>query len=80
MNHFITLDVSREKLEGTVWRVCISDDPNDDQNPRWKADKKFWQSIPLECNGKPEGVDIYETFEITEKTRKPYLLNPELSP
>lgn len=79
MHHFITLDVSRDKLEGTVWRVCVSDDPEDDLDPRWKAKKDFWQSIPLECDGKPEGVDVYEKFEIVTKSRKPYLLNPELT-
>ncbi|MBC8284548.1 MAG: metallophosphoesterase [Nitrospinae bacterium] len=78
MNHFVTLDVSKEKLEGIVWRVCVSDDPEDELDPRWKSNKKFWQSIPLECDGKPEGISIYEKFEIIEKTRKPYLLNPEL--
>jgi hypothetical protein len=62
MNHFITLDVSKEKLEGIVWRVCVQDDPDDEWNPRWKAGKKFWYSIPLECDGKPEGVSVYETF------------------
>jgi predicted phosphodiesterase len=80
MNHFITLDISRGKLEGIVWRVCVRDDPDDEWDPRWKSDKKFWKSIALECDGKPEGVGIYEKFEIKTKTRKPYLLNPELSP
>ncbi|MBT5028123.1 MAG: hypothetical protein HOM97_07000 [Nitrospina sp.] len=80
MNHFITLDVSKEKLKGIVWRVCVKDDPDDEWDPRWKSDKKFWQSIVLECDGKPEGVGVYEKFEITAKTRKPYLLNPELAP
>ncbi len=65
MNHFITLDVSKAKLEGTVWRVCVSDDPEDDLDPRWKADKNFWDSIPLECDGKPKGVSVYETFSLS---------------
>ncbi|GIT65182.1 MAG: hypothetical protein Ct9H300mP23_08090 [Nitrospinota bacterium] len=26
MNHFITLDVSKKKLEGKVWRICVSND------------------------------------------------------
>ncbi|MEK9627460.1 MAG: metallophosphoesterase [Nitrospinota bacterium] len=80
MNHFITLDVSNEKLEGQVWRVCVEDDPQDKWDPRWKANKNFWQTIPLECDGRPEGVDVYEKFEIVKKPRKPYLVNPELSP
>ena len=42
MNHFITLDVSKKKLEGKVWRICVLDDPDDEWDPRWKADKKFW--------------------------------------
>ncbi|MZH42485.1 MAG: hypothetical protein F3740_11895 [Nitrospinae bacterium] len=78
MNHFITLDISRNTLKGTVWRVCVKDDPNDHQNPRWKARKDFWNSITLECDGKPEGVAIYEEFEIKDKTRKPYSLIPKI--
>ena len=78
MNHFITLDISRNTLKGKVWRVCVKDDPNDHQNPRWKARKDFWNSITLECDGKPEGVAIYEEFEIKDKTRKPYSLIPKI--
>ncbi len=47
MNHFVTLDISRDILKGTVWRVCVNDDPDDQQNPRWKSRKKFWDNIPL---------------------------------
>ena len=65
MNHFITLDVSKKKLEGKVWRICVSDDPDDKWDPRWKADKKFWQSIPLECDSKREEVSVYETFSLS---------------
>jgi hypothetical protein len=65
MNHFITLDISNEKLQGTVWRVCVQDDPKDEWNPRWKPHKKFWQSITLECDGKPEGVSVYEAFSFS---------------
>ena len=72
MNHFITLDISRDILKGTVWRVCVKDDPDDKWNPRWKSRKDFWSSIPLECEGKPEGVGVYEEFEIKAKIRKPY--------
>ena len=64
MNHFITLDISRDVLQGTVWRVCVQDDPDDKWNSRWKARKKFWDTITLECDGKPEGVTIYDEFEI----------------
>jgi hypothetical protein len=76
MNHFITLDISTDVLKGTVWRVCVQDDPDD--NPRWKSRKKFWDTITLECDGKPEGVTIYEEFEIRNKTRKPFSLFPEI--
>ncbi|MZH03209.1 MAG: hypothetical protein F3745_07410, partial [Nitrospinae bacterium] len=69
MNHFITLDISRDILKGTVWRVCVNDEPNDHQDPRWKPRKDFWNNIPLECDGKPEGVEVYEEFEIKSKTR-----------
>ena len=64
MNHFITLGISRDILKGTVWRVCVNDEPNDHQDPRWKSRKDFWDNIPLECDGKPEGVSIYEEFQI----------------
>jgi hypothetical protein len=64
MNHFITLDVSQDSLKGTVWRVCVQDDPDDKWNPRWKPRKKFWDTITLECDGKPAGVSVYEEFEI----------------
>ena len=67
MNHFITLDVSKEKLEGIVWRVCVKDALDDEWDPRWKAGKKFWKSIPLECDGKPAGVSVYETFQFSRQ-------------
>ena len=70
MNHFITLDVSNEKIEGTTWRVCTPNDSNDKSNPRWKPSKKFWKSIPLECDDKTSGVSVYEKFEII-KAPKP---------
>ncbi len=73
MNHFITLDISRDILKGTVWRVCVKDNPNDKWNPRWRSRKDFWNNIPLECDGKPEGVGVYEEFEIKTKTRNPIL-------
>lgn len=78
MNHFITLDISRDVLKGTVWRVCVKDEPNDHQDPRWKSRKAFWNTITLECDGKPEGVTVYEEFEIKGKTRKPYSLIPKI--
>ena len=70
MNHFITLDVSKEKLEGIVWRVCTPDDPDDESDPRWKAHKKFWKSISLECDDGSQGTGVYEKFEIMQ-TLKP---------
>ena len=80
MHHFITLDVSQDLLKGTVWRVCVTDDPDDQQYPRWRARKRFWDNITLECDGKPEGTTIFEEFEIKGKTRKPYSLTPEPPP
>jgi hypothetical protein len=68
MHHFITLDVSQDILQGTVWRVCVKDDPDDNQNPRWKSRKKFWDTITLECDDKPEGVSNYEKFEIVKSS------------
>ncbi|MBT5549126.1 MAG: hypothetical protein HOJ79_01480 [Nitrospina sp.] len=78
MHHFITLDVSTDSLQATVWRVCVEDDPDDNQNPRWKSRKKFWKTIPLECDGKPEGVTVYEEFEIKANIRKPFSLFPDI--
>lgn len=78
MNHFITLDISPDILKGTVWRVCVRDEPHDKWNPRWKSRQEFWNTITLECDGKPEGVTVYEEFEIQDKTRKPYSLTPPL--
>ena len=78
MNHFIMLDISSDVLKGTVWRVCVPESPED--NPRWKPRKEFWNHITLECDDKPEGVSIYEEFEIKAKTRKPYSLIPEIPP
>jgi len=56
----------------------VQDDLDDKWNPRWKARKKFWNNITLECDGKAEGVTVYEEFEIKAKTRKPYSLFPEI--
>ena len=67
MNHFIILDISRDVLKGTVWRVCVQDNPDDKWSPRWKARKKFWNTITLECDGKPEGVTIYEEFSLSRQ-------------
>jgi hypothetical protein len=78
MHHFITLDVSTDTLKATVWRVCVKDDPDDNQNPRWKSRKEFWKTIPLECDGKPEGTTVYEEFEIKAKIRKPFSLFPKI--
>jgi hypothetical protein len=64
MNHFITLDITQNILKGTVWQVCVQNNPHDKRNPRWKARKKFWDTITLECDGQPEGVTVYEEFEI----------------
>lgn len=80
MNHFITLDISRDLLRGTVWRVCVKDNPDDNLDPRWKPRKEFWNTITLECDDQPEGVTIFEKFEIKGKTRKPYSLTPEPPP
>jgi hypothetical protein len=74
MNHFITLDISKDLLKGKVWRVCVADDPNDQHYPRWKPRKKFWNSITLECDGKPEGVSVYESFEVTKTPINPHTL------
>jgi hypothetical protein len=80
MSHFITLDISRDILKGTVWRVCVKDNPDDKWNPRWRSRKDFWKSISLECEGKPKGVEIYEEFEFKAKIRKPYSLTPKSPP
>ena len=67
MNHFMTFDISKEKLIGTTWRVCAKSGLNDESDPRWKPQKKFWKTIPLECDDEPEGVTVYETFIISKQ-------------
>ena len=67
MSRLSTLYVSKENLEGIVWRVCVKDALDDECDPRWKAGKKFWKSIPLECDGKPDGVSVYETFQFSRQ-------------
>ena len=67
MNHFMTFDVSKEKLIGTTWRVCAKSGLDDESDPRWDPQKKFWKTIPLECDNEPEGVTVYETFIISKQ-------------
>ena len=66
MNHFVILDITSEKIKGAAYRVC-PETSSDDENPRWKPHKKFWRKIHLECEGKPAGVELYDSFEIIKK-------------
>lgn len=64
MNHFVLLDISDQNLTGTVYRVCPAYEPAG-KDPRWKPKKSMWESITLECEGKPAGVAEYDRFEIS---------------
>jgi hypothetical protein len=65
MNHYVILDVSSQVLKGTTYRVCPGYDPVEgERGPRWKPHKSMWESIVLECTGKPQGVAVFDTFEI----------------
>ncbi len=61
MNHFIILEITKEKIEGTTYQVCPDEGGG---NPRWKPRKDFWKEIRLECDGKTPGTYVFDRFEI----------------
>ena len=66
MNHYIILEVSAKVLRGTTHRVCPGYEPVEGElGPRWKPHKPVWEKITLECAGKPEGVAVFDRFEIS---------------
>ncbi len=67
MNHYLILEIQKEKLEATTYRVCTQENIND--NPKWKADKPMWNSIKLDCEGQAAGVTTFERFQIKLKKR-----------
>ncbi|PIQ99310.1 MAG: hypothetical protein COV66_12065 [Nitrospinae bacterium CG11_big_fil_rev_8_21_14_0_20_45_15] len=66
MNHFVILDITPEKIVGTTYRVCPGNSTGE-ANPRWRPQKKFWQDIRLECDGKAQGVESFDRFEIVRE-------------
>jgi calcineurin-like phosphoesterase family protein len=66
MNHYIILEISSKFLKGTTYRVCPGEEPTGKSEPRWKPNKSMWESIALECEGKPEGVAEFDQFEIAK--------------
>ncbi|QPJ64965.1 MAG: hypothetical protein G3M78_06020 [Candidatus Nitrohelix vancouverensis] len=61
MNHFIILEITKEKIEGTTYQVCTDEG---DGNPRWKPRKDFWKEIRLDCDGKTPGTYAFDRFDI----------------
>ena len=72
MNHFLILEIEREILKATTYRVCPK---MDSKNPRWKAEKSMWNNITLECEGKSEGVTIFDQFQIRAQKKQRTLIN-----
>jgi hypothetical protein len=66
MFHYLTLDISHDTLTAKTHRVCPQKHaPGDKQNPRWQADKEeLWKNVELECDGKEEGVTVFDQIEI----------------
>ena len=65
MNHYLILEIQKEKLQATTYRVCPQINKND--NPKWKPDKPMWNSIKLDCEGQEAGVTAFERFQIQFK-------------
>ena len=66
MNHFILLKISEGMLRGATYRVCPGKELEGESNPRWRPEDPMWNSIPLECDGKPAGVAEFDRFEIAK--------------
>ncbi len=65
MFHYVALEISHDVLKAQTMRVCPPPGKKDEkQNPRWHADDDMWKNIPLECDGKPTGVTVFDQFEI----------------
>ncbi len=63
MFHFVSLEIDGHKLKGKTNLVCL---PTDDEttNPRWRPDDTMWEGVKLECDGKPTGTTVFDSFEI----------------
>lgn len=65
MFHYLTLEISHEVLTATTHRVCPPPpEPNEKQNPRWHPEDPMWNNMTLECDGKEEGVTVFDQVEI----------------
>jgi len=64
MNHFVLLEITREKLLATTYRVCAGPAAEREQNPRWRPGMPVWKTTPLSCDNQPAGVTAYDRFEI----------------
>ncbi|MFQ5672713.1 MAG: metallophosphoesterase family protein [Nitrospinales bacterium] len=62
VNHFMILEFEPERMRGRTYRVCPAKTP--EENPRWKPQKEFWKTISLPCDELPEGVTVFDEFEI----------------
>jgi hypothetical protein len=64
MNHFVLLEITREKLLATTYRVCAGEAAEKQSNPRWRPQMRVWKNIALECDGNAAGVTVFDRFEI----------------
>ena len=67
MNHYIVLEITKNKILGRTERVCpdMTSIKIGKINPRWKPQKKMWQKIRLACHNQPPGRDTFDQFILT---------------
>jgi len=70
MNHFVLLEINRETLLATTYRVCAGEAAESKDNPRWRPAMPVWEKITLECSGKPKGAEVFDRFEIHNRPEK----------
>ncbi|MCF8719322.1 metallophosphoesterase [Nitrospina gracilis] len=62
MFHYLTVEMDDHRLTVKTFRVCTQETP--EGNPRWRPQMKVWETTPLECDGQPPGVTLYDTVTI----------------
>ncbi|MCF8722860.1 hypothetical protein LQ236_000880 [Nitrospina gracilis] len=62
MFHYLTVEMDDHRLTVRTFRVCTPESA--EGNPRWRPKMKAWKTIPLECDGQPPGVTLYDTVTI----------------
>jgi Calcineurin-like phosphoesterase len=61
MNNYVRVDAQPDRLIVSTMQVCVAGEP------RWKPhSSEVWPKGPamLECYGKPEGVSVFDHFEV----------------